>query len=329
MKKLSAFRAAVAVAWLIASAMFCAKASADEFLIPLCDLGDATYRGESGGLYGAGQNEPPADHRRLAKQAISKIEPRDAAGNPAAGGRIVLLAIGMSNTSQEFAPFAQLAHRDPRKRPELVLVNGAQGGTDAVAWSGGQTKHRKPVSDPWNVVITRLKAAGVVPGQVQVVWLKQALAGPARYGEFPGHAEALENALVKIIRKTHRQFPNLRVVFLSSRTYGGYAVTPLNPEPYAYESAFAVRRVILRQLGGDAELNCDPQRGAVRAPVLLWGPYLWADGDNPRKADGLAWRRADFHVDGTHPSREGRRKVAELLLKFFTNDQFGKEVFLR
>jgi hypothetical protein len=174
-----------------------------------------------------------------------------------------------------------------------------------------------------------LKATFATTAQVQVVWIKQALAGPARYGVFPGHAEALENALLRIIRNAHRQFPNLRIAFLSSRTYGGYATTPLSPEPYAYESAFAVRGVIQRQMGGDPELNCDPQRGAVRAPVLLWGPYLWANGDVPRQADGLAWRRADFHDDGTHPSRQGRRKVAELLLQFFTNDQFGKEVFLR
>jgi hypothetical protein len=174
-----------------------------------------------------------------------------------------------------------------------------------------------------------LKAAAATPAQVQVVWIKQALAGPARYGEFPGHAAALENALVKIIRQGYRRFPNLRVAFLSSRTYGGYATTPLNPEPYAYETAFAVRGVIQRQMGGDAELNCEPQHGTVRAPVLLWGPYLWAAGDLPRQADGLLWRRADFHDDGTHPNRDGRRKVAELLLEFFTRDPFGKEVFLR
>mgnify|MGYP003332739846 CR=1 FL=1 len=36
---------------------------------------------------------------------------------------------------------------------------------------------------------------------------------------------------------------DLRIAYLGSRTYGGYATTPLNPEPHAYEGAFAVRRI--------------------------------------------------------------------------------------
>ena len=83
--------------------------------------------------------------------------------------------------------------------------------------------------------------------QVQVVWIKQALARPARYGEFPGHVEALENALEKSSARLINDIPNLRIVFLSSRIYGGYATTGLNPEPFAYESAFAVRGLIERQ----------------------------------------------------------------------------------
>ena len=121
----------------------------------------------------------------------------------------------------------------------------------------------------------------------------------------------------------------MRIVFLSSRVYGGYASGRLNPEPYAYESAFGVRGLITRQIKGDAALNADAERGVVRAPVLVWGPYLWADGETPRKADGLIWQRTDFGEDGTHPSSQGRRKVAEQLLEFFTNNELGKEVFSR
>ena len=64
---------------------------------------------------------------------------------------------------------------------------------------------------------------------------------------------------------------------------------------------------------GDATLNHDPKKGKVVAPILLWGPYLWADGIKPRKADGLVWERKDFTKDGVHPTREdGARKVATI-----------------
>jgi hypothetical protein len=290
-------------------------------------MGAAKYRGEEGGLYGDDENEPPAEQQKLAKEAISKIQPRDDDGRPSTDGKIVLLAIGMSNTTQEFSAFAQLANRDRRKKPAVVLVDGAQGGADAAAWVGG--RRRSPRGDPWRGAEARLTAAGATSAQVQAVWIKQALAGPARYGEFPGHVQALADDLEEIVQMAYERYPNLRVAFLSSRIYAGYASTRLNPEPYAYESAFAVREVITRQIDGNIALNCDPNRGVMRAPVLLWGPYLWADGETPRKSDGLIWRREDFANDGTHPSNEGRRKVADQLLEFFTNNEFGKGVFMR
>jgi hypothetical protein len=57
----------------------------------------------------------------------------------------------------------------------------------------------------------------------------------------------------------------------------------------------------------------------VRAPLLLWGPYLWADGLIPR-ADGLTWVCQDFATDGIHPNNQGSRKVAQMLFDFFRSD---------
>lgn len=37
---------------------------------------------------------------------------------------------------------------------------------------------------------------------------------------------------------------------MSSRTYGGYATTELNPEPYAYQSGFSVKWLVQDQLEG-------------------------------------------------------------------------------
>jgi hypothetical protein len=133
--------------------------------------------------------------------------------------------------------------------------------------------------------------------------------------------------LTRILRNLQEKFPNLKIAYLSSRTYGGYAGGPLNPEPHAYESGFAVKWVISGQIAGDPDLVFDPAKGPVRAPWIAWGPYLWADGIKGRSG-GFAWRREDFGLDGTHPSPAGQRKVAELLLGFLKSDATSRPWFV-
>src|SRR5262245_61473243 len=122
--------------------------------------------------------------------------------------------------------------------------------------------------------------------------------------------------------------PNVKLVYLSSRTYGGYAKTRLNPEPYAYESGFSVKWLIEQQIKGDAALNYDPAVGPVKAPWLSWGPYLWANGAT-RRADGFYYEPADFASDGTHPSPAGQVRVARLLLGFLRTDTTTRPWFLK
>ena len=153
--------------------------------------------------------------------------------------------------------------------------------------------------------------------------------GPQTPASFPKHAEALKGHMVGLLNKLTDHFPNLRIAYLSSRIYGGYAKTPLNPEPYAYESAFTVRWLIQDQIKGEAALNFDSEKGVVKSPLLLWGPYLWADGEKGRMAGDLVWKPEDLGPDGTHPSDSGRRKVAELLLRFVKTDPTARIWFTK
>src|SRR6476660_7324623 len=104
----------------------------------------------------------------------------------------------------------------------------------------------------------------------------------------------MKGHMVVILNKLTERFPKLQIAYLSSRTYAGYAKTSLNPEPFAYESAFVVRWLIQDQMKGDAALIYDPAKGAVKSPILLWGPYLWANGEKGRKAGDLIWKAEDF-----------------------------------
>jgi len=121
----------------------------------------------------------------------------------------------------------------------------------------------------WTYVGERLAAIGVTPKQVQVVWIKQADAGPAQGS--PDYAKTLQSELSRIVRILPRRFPNIRLAYISSRTFGGYERTSLDPEPYAYESGFSVKWLIEQQINGDPSLNYDPIKGQVRAPCLIWG----------------------------------------------------------
>ena len=103
-------------------------------LVPLTDLTN-TYKGQDGGLYGAGQNEPPAAHRSAWLTACGQVQPLDAAGKPAKDGKIVLLTAGFSNTHLESEDFVRTGSGDPQKSPSVVLVDGAIGGRAAVMWA--------------------------------------------------------------------------------------------------------------------------------------------------------------------------------------------------
>ena len=288
-------------------------------LIPLPELGTGMYKGQQGGLYPGGLNTPPAAHLRAGVALSKKIVPLDAEGHPSPDGKIVLISIGMSNTTMKFQTFMQLAKQQTDLNPRMMPVDGAQG--SQVAWVTA-----KPDTPFWEVVGDRLQAAGVTHAQVQAAWLLQANPGPR--AEFPTEMKELQRNIEETLHVMHDKFPNLKVTYLSSRTYAGYATSPLNPEPHAYESGFAVKWVIEDQLNGKPEMNYDPAKGAVRAPWVEWGPYVWADGVKPNK-DGLSYAREDYvDTDGTHPSPSGRMKVATHLMSFLKSDPTSRGWFL-
>jgi hypothetical protein len=75
-------------------------------------------------------------------------------------------------------------------------------------------------------------------------------------------------------------------------------------------------------------VNYDSAKGAVRAPWIQWGPYLWSDGVKGRK-DGFAYLREDVRDDGLHPCDKGSAKIAELMLEFFRSDPTTHSWFLK
>ncbi len=306
--------------------------------VPLDLLGTGTYLSFHGGLYPEGSNRIPARHAAEGRHRASLVQPLDPAGRPDPSGKIVLLSIGMSNTSQEFCnestrnpvcfpwSFVGQAEADPAvNHRSLALVNGAVPGRGARHWIDAD--------DPaYRFVAQTLSSRGLSPEQVQVIWLKQAHIRPRQ--SLPGadaDAYRLVESLGSVVRTLKDQFPNLQMVFLSSRIYAGYAITETNPEPYAYETGFSVKWLIEAQIEQMARGSVSERAGDLdyrfRAPWLAWGPYLWADGEQANPS-GLAWLPEDFSSDGTHPSRSGETKVAGSLLAFFKTSPYTQPWFL-
>jgi hypothetical protein len=290
----------------------CARTSVG--LTPLTELGSDTYQQHPGGLYPTVSNTAPPQHLASGIELARAIGPMDVQGRPSASGRYAFISVGMSNTTQEFRAFQQQADGDGSRDTHLVIVDGAQGGQTAADWAN-------PGCQCWSVLDQRLGAAGVSAQQVAAAWIKLADRQPSE--GFPAHAQRLQRETVTVVQRLKTKFPNLNLAYLSSRIYAGYATTTLNPEPYAYESAFAVRWTLEDQLQGRL-----PFGGAgTPAPWLAWGPYLWANGLTPR-GDGLTWACSDFAADGTHPSDSGRQKVAGRLLQFVRTDPTAREWYL-
>jgi len=220
------------------------------------------------------------------------------------------------------------AAADPTiNRAALVIVNGAAESQDAALWAS-------PTSPTYERIrTTRLNPLGLSENQVQIAWVKVATAYPvARLPSDTADAHIFLATLGQGLRTLKVRYPNLQLVFLSSRTYGGYATIERSPEPYAYEEGFSVKWAIESQINEVRGMPAHPRVGTLdyrnkAAPLLLWGPYLWADGTTPR-SDGLSWLRTDFEEDGTQPSQSGENKVSSILLEFFKSSPHTRCWFL-
>lgn len=313
----------------------------DTTKVPLGDLGTGCYLGLQGGLYLDGSSDMPADHLAAGTAAAAQIRPLDVNGAPSAAGRIVLLSVGMSNATQEFCSesgtlgscdpwsfMGQAAADSAVNRSTLVLVDGARGGQTASSWVSATSPEYDRIRDQW------LGPLGLSERQVQAAWVKVANAQPTRsLPDMAADAYLLEREIGQIARALKLRYPNLRQIFLSSRIYAGYARTTLNPEPYAYESAFAVRGAIAAQIAQARGTGVSPRDGDLGygaggpAAWMAWGPYMWAAGTTPR-SDGLTWSPSDFASDGTHPAQSARRKVGAMLLSFFRSSTTTRCWFL-
>jgi len=249
----------------------------------------------------------------------------------------VLLSVGMSNVTQEFCAEAgtvcnpwtlsgKAAADAAVNHTTLAIANGARGGQTADLWDDPTDANYNRVRD------SVLTPAGLSEAQVQIVWLGAVRANPTvSLPNANSDAYVLEGWLGNVVRSLKVRYPNLKQVFVSSRTYAGFATSTLNPEPYAYETGFAFKWLVEAQIRQLDNATMDSRAGDLslaKTAWLGWAAYFWAgDATHPR-SDGFFWVRTDFEGDGTHEARPGEEKAATLLLDFFKSSPQARCWFL-
>jgi hypothetical protein len=308
-------------------------------LIPLNDLYQHPYDyGYFGGLWDDGSNSIPPDHLAAGLRIAKSVQPLDANGRPSPDGKIVFLSVGFQETARIFCSdaswgdcephsFVSLAKSDARINKQIVFANAAAPGLEAHYWWPATSLNYGRINDQV------LAPAGVTDKQVQVAWMQMMTERP--YLPLPiqfANAYGLKIDWSESLQALKLRYPNLRIVYLSSRVYGGYSTSNWNPEPFAYENAFTVRWLLVGQIqfmrdqfywdSRIAKLDYD----AGTAPWISWGPYLWANGTTPR-SDGLTWQREDFAPNGESLSEQGAAKGATQLFNFLMNEPTARPWF--
>jgi len=295
-------------------------------MVALSDLGTGTYLGAEGGLYLNGSNVMPATHDSDGVTIAQSIQPLDANGNADPNGKYAMLSIGMSIAYDNFQTFVADATADLSVNRSLVFVPGAQPRVGAVDWAY--------VDHPaWTDIFNYfLPQSGVTAQQVVVAWVEAVDSQPS--GTFPADMTTLQAHLESTAQNLHTLFPNLKMAFFNSREYGAYSnglpgSGQNDPEPYAYESAFAVRGMMQDQINGVAAMNYNAANGPVMAPWVAWGPYTWANGLLAR-SDGQVWSCQNIEGDGVHTSSTGggTEKVAYSLMNFLKTSDVSSPWFL-
>ena len=292
-------------------------------ITPLTDLGTGTYGGEEGGLYPNGSNTRPSAFDSYGQGLAAGIQPLDANGNPSTSGRIGFLGMGESLMLDEFGMgFVPIATHDPAINPSITFVDGAQGGATPNLLTS-------TTSDYWNTIVANyIPDQGLTAKQIEVAFIETS--DGITTGTFPSDMTLMQSQYESIMNAMYTLFPNLKMVYFSSRIYAGYSngVAKIDPEPYAYESGFAVKNAIADQINGNSNLNYNPALGTVVAPWMSWGPYYWANGLLAR-SDGWVWTCQDLQKDGTHPTASGDLKAASQVLSFFKTDDTTTPWFLK
>ncbi len=314
---------------------------------PLCsrDLADeydpkASF--DTGGrLYLSGFNFPTGAHELYGYDRAAEVLPRDSDGIVnMETGLVGFAVVGMSMAHFTWGAYERDVFTSDERRHGLVMVDLAEGGFLLEKWID-PAGHATGYGQIWGAdgfVGNRLEVQGVTAEQIQVIWLYHVLNGDEWPGGFNDDQTTFRDALrILIDQELVPRFPNLKMVYLSTRELGFYADEGhYLEEPRSYEIGYGVRALV------DGYVQ-DIDGGAYTGPYVGWGPYWWAKESqneaDPRVCrdlsygDGFFYECNDFLECGkggnVHPSTKGQAKLAVLLDDFFSGNAMAAQWYNR
>lgn len=300
-------------------------------LIPLNDLGTGYFEGKQGGLFPGGTNaeDPLSQHYKKGKNFAKNLKPLDSLGNINYDGGVILMAgFGPSvpgHMLDHFVPIVRDTTDDVYKTNICFdAINMGAGGKGLdYAIGADSTKY-------WNQMLKKIEDKGYTAEQLQVGWMyfndKYDSTGTMSFPETP---ERIADDLTFYLNELMERFPNIKIMFVSGRHYGGFADSTLEQypaisEPSSYWNNFAVKWLVERQIT-NASADLKYFGANIKAPFITWGPYYWADGNIPRATDGRLYQCSDFSAtDGFHLTDSTYERDADYLMRHIYESPFSK-----
>lgn len=231
-------------------------------------------------------------------------------------GVIGVVCIGMSNANfecQDFIEKLAAGRFAGQVNPAVRFVNCAEGGNAIDRWID-------PAYDEglWDLCLRKkVLQGGVRPDQIRVVWHKAARQFTSQpngdplppYPDPTGDYFLMLGALDQFAQRVKEKLPTVQAVYVTSRSYGGFALDPLRGEPLSYEEGHAINQWLATSQ-------------SVNGVWFGWGPYIWAPPCSSGQTNGsdLCYTLADYLRDGVHPAQGARDKVSLLLHRRFSQE---------
>ncbi len=291
--------------------------------LSVSDMTNSTWNGVRGGLYPEGRNVPPPNNMSAYESTISTIVPRSLDGAvDHVDGKIVMIGVGASNPRTEFNAFVAFAMADPMRSTNIVFANTCVGGQ-------GVQKMNQTSDSYWKNAEKVVDSLHCSNAQVQVAWVETDNTQDTDTA-FPGAAEGLADQLFTLCSTMRSFYPNLKVIYFSSRSYAGY-IDPATAlagkgllSPRDHLNGWAIKFLIERQINGTPGYRFSED--SPELPALMWCTDNWADGTTPR-LDGHFWHCDDFSGDGLHLSPLGEEKSGARIHTFFSTDPLAQRWF--
>lgn len=290
-----------------------------EILAQAVELNDiekfSIYKGSGGGLYQDGSNLPSISQRVQTQKQIEQIRPLNKDGLVDSAGKIGFVYIGDPYTKGEMTVFSEFIKDKPDVNRYIEIVDGVEENFDTSFWNKSLFA--------WESLNEKTRSNSLSTKQVQLLWIS--LSQYQFSGDIKQDSESYSVTIENIITNALINFPNTRIIYVSSPRNARNSSLNNFIEPNSYETAFGVREIIRKQESQEIVFK-NKIKSLNTEPVIIWGPYIWKDSFEG--GSDFSYTIYNYEDDGITLTTIGKQRYAVDLYDFWRNYEFSKGWFL-